>query len=95
MTTNNAAEGQNCMLVKLILFYRNSGDWMFGGRGGWSTEFCSAALPKLQFLAAIEMAMCERLCIPVYGNKMAEVKETFLGFFQLLHFKNGVWTNGT
>ena len=55
MTKNNAAEGQNCMLVKLILFYRNSGDWMFGGGGIGAQNFvCSSALPKQQLLAAIE-----------------------------------------
>ena len=57
MTTNNAAEGQNCMLVKLILYYRNSGDWMIGGGGGGGVgaqnSVHSAALPKQQFLTAI------------------------------------------
>ena len=32
------------------------------------------------------MAMCERLCIPVYGNKMAEVKEPFFGLLSITTF---------
>ena len=41
------------------------------------------------------MVTHERLCIPFDRNKMANVEEPFLGFFQLLHLNNEVWTNET
>ena len=41
-----------------------------------------------------DVVACERLCISFGGNKMTDKEEPFLGFFQLLHLNNGVWTNG-
>ena len=40
-------------------------------------------------IMSFDVVACERLCIPFDGNKMADMEEPFLGFFQLLHLNNG------
>ena len=37
-----------------------------------------------------DVVACKRLCILFDGNKMANEKEPFFGFFQSLHLNNGV-----